>query len=272
MRNLLTTELFRWKKSIYLHITLVISLISGIFCSIISKRDYGFDSFFLFPLFIASCAIIPMIIGSDYSSGTIRNKIINGKTRFQIYLSHLLISFLFGLIIEVVFWLAFIIINPTYFTLILSIIPSMILCLSSVVSFCIMVSLLCTNRSVALIITVSIFLLSTVIQVAIDNKINQPEYYEFEHVNEDGSIEQKKEKNENYLSGFPRSFLEITNKTLSNYQLQEVDVIMYIHKMDDVKLRDYEDDSWKYFPVYSIGKIIGFSTIGYLIFRKKNIK
>lgn len=272
MRNLLLAELYRWKKNIFFYLALIVSIISGLILGITSLGDYGYDCMFLFPLFFASCAIIPMIIGSDFSSGTIRNKIVNGKSKKSIYFSHLLISLLYGIIIEISFWLIFILINHMYFGVLFELIPSMLLSLLSVISLCVMISMLCTNRSVSIIITISVFLLSIVLSTTLDNKLEQPQYYNHTYISDDGTETEKIVENKNYLDGFPRTFFELSIPLLSDYQLQEIDTLMYCYRNEIVQQDETDNTGYYYFPIYSIGKIICFSSIGYFVFKRKNIK
>ena len=105
MIKLLNVNFYRLKKSCTFWICLVIMGLLGVFlyfnnytpnCVGCTNQlgdvffEYAVFNGFLIPIFVC------IFVGSDYSNGTIRNKIISGQSKKNIYLSNLLTSIFVG--------------------------------------------------------------------------------------------------------------------------------------------------------------------------------
>lgn len=103
MRKLLSANLFRLRTSRILFVELIAMCLLGVIEVIVAAiqhrihQDYGtsipLDSiFFGFALFIGIFIAVfcSLHIGSEYSDGTLRNKIVSGHLRRNIYLSNLI--------------------------------------------------------------------------------------------------------------------------------------------------------------------------------------
>lgn len=102
MSNLFRAGMWRLKKNRMFWVCVIAVVAYALFvcfCDYRNMQKYGVvylldDMIFLYtiPLGIVIATVLGLFVGTEYSEGTIRNKIISGKSRAQIYLSGLLVS------------------------------------------------------------------------------------------------------------------------------------------------------------------------------------
>ena len=111
MRKLISADLFRlWRNRIFWICAAVIVLLSGWGCydAWKSTREFGFvteltrQAFSALPASGLILAVVcGLFLGSEFSYGTIRNKLVAGHTRTAIYLSALLTCMAAGFLLSV---------------------------------------------------------------------------------------------------------------------------------------------------------------------------
>ena len=101
MTNLLSANLFRLRKSILFWVTLLLCAAAGAWQPLQTyleyQRKFPLDAiFFVYAMLIGLVlsVFLPLFFGSEYSDGTIRNKLAAGHTRLSVYLSSLIVSIL----------------------------------------------------------------------------------------------------------------------------------------------------------------------------------
>ena len=104
MANLLAAEFHRIRRDPVSWLLAAAALISGLVFGFSGR----YDDVFVFPLFIVQAVFISLSLGREYNDGTLRNKIIAGKTKTAIFLSKLLVSLAASLVLTVLFLLPFI--------------------------------------------------------------------------------------------------------------------------------------------------------------------
>ena len=104
MANLLAAELHRIRRDPVSWLLAAAAVISGLLFGFSGRTD----DVFVFPLFIVQAVFISLSLGREYNDGTLRNKIIAGKTKTAIFLSKLLVSLGASLVLTVLFLLPFI--------------------------------------------------------------------------------------------------------------------------------------------------------------------
>lgn len=102
MRNLIRAEIYRYKNNWFFWFTLCAALLAGAFYGFVS-RDGVFDDMFVVTLFVILAVFISLSIGREYGDGTIRNKVIAGKTKKGIFLSKLVTSISVSVIMTTTF-------------------------------------------------------------------------------------------------------------------------------------------------------------------------
>ena len=110
MHSLIKMSLYRFRRSRLFKVCLALSFIAGVVFGIINAAGAwdgraSVDDMFIVPLFLIECGFISLMIGGEYSDGTVRNKVIAGKPRAKIYAANAII----GIIVAVTFTTLFII-------------------------------------------------------------------------------------------------------------------------------------------------------------------
>ena len=111
MSKLLSTELYKIREKILLFIPIMIGFgVAMAFCAISNSNTiYIGVSRFVFIFGVILCGITGMLISQDFAYNTIRNKLIIGHTRLNIYLSYQIIFAVFIFLMTVIFMTAYIV-------------------------------------------------------------------------------------------------------------------------------------------------------------------
>ena len=309
MNNLFHAELYRYKQSLLFWCTVCAAIVAGIVYGLEVINNGTFDDMFIVPLFVLLATFFSLSIGREYSDGTIRNKIIAGKTKSTIYLSRIYLNLIVTTLFVLMYLIPFVAIT---FTSVLTKIPTNLL-LWIVLGFFLLnfvwailftvVSTLITSREVASIIN---FVLIIVIMFAA---------YQAEHM-----IGQQQ-----FLGSYTESTIPMTSKEVTqvlnntfngSYTSTDEDGVMTYYKIvltDEIQLPNpsyikepfrtilvnvenilpygqinayvsyltgfmYNDTSEEYvaaiklYPLYSLFVLAILTASGLLVFRKKDLK
>lgn len=214
---------------------------------------------------------VSLFIGTEYSDGTIRNKIMVGRNRWAVYLSNLIVCTAGNLIMVLTFILVtlgfgIILFKVSCLTVFQIAVFTLSQCAAVIGLSAILValSMLIQSRSagsVALILLTIILLFSA---LSISSKLEQTEYYEEDPIvfqdAETGEITIKSAmvKNPGYITGKKREVYVFLNRFLP------VNQIYYTtqHQTDDLGIM----------AVYSVVNAISGTVLGIILFRKKDLK
>ena len=117
MSNLLRSNFSRlWKNKIFWYcvggmliyaVSYMLNVSQGISPRATGAAHTLEDYYFQFLLYVGFffAAVTSMFLGTEYSDGTIRNKLIIGHTRINVYLANLIVSFVAGLLIMCVWFI-----------------------------------------------------------------------------------------------------------------------------------------------------------------------
>lgn len=214
-------------------------------------------------------AFVSLFIGTEYSDGTMRNKIIIGQTRKCIYLSNLIvcsvaglsfcISYVIGVFIAA---LPFHTINPD----ILKDAVMLILC-SFVMSIaftalCALTAMLCQNKALTAVINILTAFCLLVISLYITSRLSQPEVYLGFGLNtETGKVEATEDvPNPSYLRGTEREIYQFFNDFIPTGQAV------------NITQAGGTAQSPGLLAAYSASIIIVSTGVGMFVFKKKDIK
>lgn len=225
--------------------------------------EYVSDIFFNFYQLIGifSAVGISLTLGTEYSDGTIRNKLIIGHNRKSVYFSYLITNMVFMLII-----LAIHIIMTCslgYFLLGLGNISLVKICcalLSSMVyaAFFTAISTNCPNKAVNAVVCIIIALLMIVVANYAYNQLLEPEMtYDGITITQDGIEYGNYIKNPAYVSGTFRMVLEIFLDIIPSGQL--------------ILIQSGECQHITLYPIYSVLILALITFTGCKIFYKRNI-
>jgi hypothetical protein len=289
MSRLIKANFARLFKSTFFKVCFLFSAVLGIFFDVmryigIQKNPQTYESLdvayqsaddFVFSgalyIVFAVAAFVGIFLGTEYSDGTIRNKLMVGHKRWEIYLS----NFIVCLTADVTFLLIYIIntlavgqllfsassLNLTdivVFTL--SQCAAMAAFTAILVLFSMIIQSKATASVTALILTVIMFFTA----MGISLKLEEPEYYEdyqTTKVNQETgeiSVEPRIIKNPRYITGTKRKIYELINNAVPTNQLYQVAV--------------NTEENIGIMAIYSAILIVLSNGVGIVIFRKKDLK
>ena len=285
MTKLLSANILRLWKNRFFWIGMVFMAVLGIFMPINGylniKRYSGYmvsldGVFFDYVVFIGILLSIfcSLFIGTEYSDGTIRNKIVIGHSRIAIYLSNLFVSILAGLLMcSVNLLLCFLVGTPLlgFFaadikSVLLFVVDSLIMMIafSAIYTF---ISMLCSSKAVSGIICVLGVFVCFCISIFISSELSLPESY-LEYYIDDGYTQEELEdiiaegsdKNPFYVRGTKRQIYEFFDVFLPTGQ------VLHIVEFD------WNPEHISLMPIYSILIIITTTGGGLICFWKKDLK
>ena len=243
----------------------------------ISTRQYGdYEAQLTNVLFIYTLAVsilipafVSLFVGTEYSDGTIRNKMIIGHTRTSIYLSNLIVCSAAGLGLCISYMIgAFAVALPLY-TIDPGILPGaaiLVLCsfLMSIAftALCTITAMLCQNKALTAVINILAACCLLVISIYIMSRLRQPEMYSGYTLNtETGEVEVSEDiPNPDYLRGTEREIYQFFNDFLPTGQA--VNITSQIELSQSPGL----------LAAYSASIIIVSTGVGMFVFRKNDIK
>ncbi|MCM1049979.1 MAG: ABC transporter permease [Clostridiales bacterium] len=285
MSKLLRANFARlWKSKIF-WIGIVYSLGVGFFSSVTPYReslmytDYnpGFDEFLYTNCMfmpIVAAVFIGLFIGTEYSNGTIRNKIIVGHMRSSVYLANLIVSATAVLIMHIVCIVTVIVLGGTLlrnremsvgYSVTLGLLS--VLTLIAAAAFLLLICMLINSRSNASVAVILISFAFLMGAMMISSRLEAPEYYDAYTVEyydgETGEMIEEyieQEKNPKYITGIKREIYEFLYDFLPGCQMVQIG-----QQEEDIPEKSVQ------FIIYSL-VIAGLSTVGgVFFFRRKNL-
>ena len=226
MRKLLMANFSRvWRDKVF-RIMMVLMLLAGAALPIIHYIDNKnndnswtpdsslFSYGLLVPIFLS--VFTAFFVGTEYSDGTIRNKLIAGHHRKYIYLANLIASITVGLLFSIAFLFPHTCIGipllggyKTEFQTILLYIGLNMALMMVFVAIYTLIAMLCQNKAYTVAGCILLVFALLFLGVHIISALNEPEYYEGYSYTENGvTIEEEKMENPNYLSGTKREVYE----------------------------------------------------------------
>ena len=205
-----------------------------------------------------------LYVGKDYSDGTIRNKLIIGHSRVNIYVANLITCIIAGIIINLAYIIPCLIFSLFWFShCYLSIseiiylgidIIFMIISFSSIFN---LIAMLFSNKTNGTVISILLAFFLFFIAAGVFSSLIQPKYVDNQIVTEN-ELKTKRVENPNYLSGTKRKVYEILLDTIPSGQAMQYTIV----KLDKVKSL-YLNSSFI---------ILFFNIIGLVSFCKKDLK
>lgn len=223
MSKLMRASLMRLFKNKTFWISIIISVLFGVFCCLLGYQDmitYGsvyMTEDFLFRIFLLigffSAAFTSLFLGTEYSDGTIRNKLAAGHERTAIYLTNSLIVFIESLLVEAAYLLVVCVLGLPlfgFFTIggaALALYLALgIVMTAAITSLLCALSMLNQNKSIVSIISLLAFVSVFVYVTYLFSSLNAPEFYEMSTIDMSSTkIVTELIENPNYITGFQRS-------------------------------------------------------------------
>ncbi len=214
-----------------------------------------------------------LFVGAEYSDGTIRNKIVAGHSKKNIYLSNLIVSILVGIFLELIYLIVISIFSIPIFGLvqmnfsqlavILLDIIMIIIVYSSIFNF---IALICSNITISTVSSLLLILIMFVIDMLLSPTANSTEYIQKNIVmDEKGNVTYEVVKNEDY----PGKLVQTICKTISNFNPVSQAIEISGNK---INMNEEDFNNMKVYPLYFLGLIIIITAIGIYLFNIKELK
>ncbi len=313
MINLIRGELYRFRHKCFFWVTLAAAILSGIVYgfSVDGGGRGTFDDMFVVPAFVILCIFISLNIGREYSDGVIRNKLIYGKSRLQIYVAKLLVSIGISFVLSMLFLIGFSLIALKQ---VLPYLSSEIL-LRAGLAFLLMngvwatlftvISISIPHKEIGSILNIALIVVIMFGCYQIEHILGQPKFIEscsYESVQmtpeevsqiKDGTFEgsyfsntddngictyykevevlDEQSQNPHYISGGLRTGLELIDNILPHGQVNQYTTYLQICLYSDDPAIVEKNDIL-WFPLYSLGFMAVLTACGALVFHKKEFK
>lgn len=215
---------------------------------------------------IVFAVVISLTVGTEYSDGTIRNKLIVGHTRAEIYFSTLLTNVwasaaamaVHGIVSYGVGYFLFgsfhISAAQTAAALLCAVLANLVF-----TALFTALALNCSNKAAGAVAAILLALLILVTANIAGNRLVESEMiYDGVTITADGIQFGEMIPNPNYVTGFMRRLCEITYHTLPSGQLMQIQSLELAH--------------WPYWCVLSVLLLAAAAGAGYWLFKRKDIK
>ena len=280
MSRLLSADFAKLKKNKFFWICMAGMFLFGIFTAVmdyIAMQQYGENEaditniLFIYALTVVFLipAFVSLFVGTEYSDGTIRNKMIIGHTRAGIYLSDLIVCSVAGIGFCVSYIIGALLAALPLYTIdagILEGVTKLVLCsfIMSVAftALCILTAMLCQNKALTAVINILAACFLLVISLYVLNKLSEPEVYPgYSVMTDSGEVEvMENEPNPDYLRGTEREVYQFLNDFLPTGQAI------------NITQRGAFSQSPGLLAAYSASIIIVSTGIGVFAFKKRDVK
>lgn len=238
MSRLLSSGFVRLFKNKLFWTGIIVSAVLGI-CAAYTKYTEEIEGFptdlsyvlysYAYIAAIALAVISPMFSGTEYSDGTIRNKIIAGHKRINIYFSNMIfsaVSTLFFVLCYVIpYTILYLILVGHCETPLSQLFLYFGLSLLSLLALCAIfnaVVMLVAKKAAAAVSCLLLAAAAFMAALMIYARLSAPEYYSDYTMSVDGEIVSVEERNSRYLTGTKRIVYEIAYDILPTGQLWQV--------------------------------------------------
>ena len=179
MSKLIRAGFRRYVRSYVFWLSVIVTLGVAIVCGI-SARQFSYDAFYFMIILIANAVMISWIVGNEEG---IRNKIITGHTKGNIFLSELILGIVASVVIYLFFAMVFLGINSYIIGHAPNGVAIKIFLCGLVASACtaailVTISLLISHRAIIAIVNILLILALVFATQTIDGILRRPEYWE----------------------------------------------------------------------------------------------
>lgn len=279
MSRLLSADFAKLKKNKFFWICTIGLFLFGVFMAamqhiaMIQQNDdpHLTNVLFVYALVVAILipAFVSLFIGTEYSDGTVRNKLVIGHTRQNIYLSSLISSSTAGLIFCLSYLAGALLVGVpltgieegTLQGIVILVLLSLLMS-GAFTALCTITALLCQNRALTVVINILSACFLLVMSIYVMNKLLEPETYMGTYLDTStGKVTAGEEiKNPDYLEGTERDIYQFFNDFLPTGQSVNISQAGGVSGNPGLM------------AAYSAGIIIVSTGIGIFSFKKRDIK
>lgn len=275
MSKLLYANFSRLKKDIIFKIVMAVMFLLGVIICISNYMDIvryddivKFDNIFFGSIGyigVLIAAFSSMFVGTEYSDGIIRNKIVIGHRRSDIYLSNFWVCTLAGVLSNLCYTLVVCIIGiplfgflETSFSMLLVLYIDCILLIVAYSAIFNLVAMLISNKAHATIISMLLIFVALITAAIIIGMLAAPEFISPVTITVDGQMVDNSVPNPRYLTGIKRNIIQTIQDILPTGQSLQIAGI------------NVKNPGWM--AMYSVIIASLINVIGIFCFRRKNLK
>lgn len=279
MLDLLITGIHRYLKSLSFWVLFALTILLGIYTGNFTNTHFYAEEIHFIGLFMIYAILVSLAVGTEFSGGGVRNKVIAGYKKGTVYISEILLSLIVSTVLFIVFTGIYVCFNAHSLAFV-SVSDRMLL----LIGFFLMnmaVSVISTTicffspykAIIAVIINLVILFGGYFASSELDRALNQPEYLIGVIIHEDGTEEEDNQPNPHYI---PHDTVKWQTIHAVYYMTPTGQLTEYVASMYSV-LNEYQRDQIDFSdlhstPYYSLAAIGIFLTAGYVFFRKKDLK
>lgn len=276
MNRLLSANFTRLIKDKFFGIGMIFMSVMGIYMTVmryISTKEYGIHisldtGFFNYTLYavIVLSVFASLFIGTEYSDGTIRNKIIIGHKRTDIYLTNLLVCIAAGFLICIAYIVPALIVGIPLLgffeveiqTILLTALCIFVMTIAFSAIFTMIAMLNQSKAAIAVISILGVFVL-LFIGIYIQARLNEPETYDAYSYTVNGeNVSVESEPNPYYIGGTKRDVYEFLYDFLPGCQAVKLSNMIVPNPIN--------------MSLYSVCIAAAATGFGLILFRKKDLK
>lgn len=286
MNKLLRANFFRLiKNKIFWGIIVITLGITSVllFNTIINNQGETKESIdrllvmYMYFIGIAMAIFTSLFVGTEYSDGVLRNKIVIGHSRKHIYLADLITSIIVGLCIQLIYMLIVAVIGiPIFGTLqmtiekFLFVIIDIVIIIITYASIFTCITLLCSDITVSTVSCMILVLIMFIASMALSSTANTMKYRETYIQTENGEIEVHQKLNPDYPGDLKKNVAKTILYCLPTGQTSQI--ISQISKKPFQITNYMSDDELKTVFLYSVGVTIVITGVGMYCFKRKDLK
>ncbi len=280
MRNLLSANLLRLKKSFLFWAALALSFVFGVWVAVaqvLEQMQYGgFEDSPAFSRYtvligVVIAVFVSLFFGTEYSDGTIRNKLVAGHSRTSIYLSDLITASACSLLFSIAYMAACFAVGTPFLSsglflhletypmvFVLTIVGSLVLALAYSALF-LLIAMNCARKAASAVACILAAFLLLVGGIYLNGRLDAPEYISGYQLSTDGTVtESPPEPNPHYLRGTQRAVYQFLYDFTPGGQAVQYSMMAA--------------GNLTWMPVYSLIIVLASSGAGAALFRRKDLK
>lgn len=286
MNKLLRANFFRLiKNKIFWGIIVITLGITSVllFNTIINNQGETKESIdrllvmYMYFIGITMAIFTSLFVGTEYSDGVLRNKIVIGHSRKHIYLADLITSIIVGLCIQLIYMLIVAVIGIPIFGALqmtiekfLFVIIDIVFIIITYASIFTCITLLCSDITVSTVSCMILVLIMFIASMALSSTANAMKYRETYIQTENGEIEVHQKLNPDYPGDLKKNVAKTILYCLPTGQTSQI--ISQISKKPFQITNYMSDDELKTVFLYSVGVTIVITGVGMYCFKRKDLK
>lgn len=275
MRKLLSADLYRFKRDRVFWICFLAMLVYAVLAMLgnchqalqdTAPFEYVLDNFYFvyaLPIGLLAAVSVSLFLGTEYSDGTIRNKLVVGHTRRDIYLANLFTNIVCGLLLLLAGLLGGLCGIPFLGAwkmgkMVLVFLLINVMCMAAYAAVFTLIGMLCSNKAIAAVLSILLFLGLMVIAFNLYYCLAEPEVVNGLIITKEGMQMGEPEPNPRYLTGMKREIYQFIMDFLPTGQCIQMEELTVIHPIRMI--------------LSSVGIVLMTTLGGIIAFGKKDLK